>query len=704
MKLTRLIIITLLLFAATVADGHIAVPGHNPTTTHIDNRAVMPRSGHGASRRYTIHTMKRVFGYAASIDTTNLKPRENYAYLKYDIRTNRRNAILLGIPTMFAIANAGDRDHVGETYDRVVMRRPGDFKATRLLERNTIPYSMRTMPTLLRYLTPLIYDELLIDRRILSPFHYRNRRYYRYRVEPFTANTALVSFHPRLKNTKLVRGWARVDTQTGRIIETAFDGEYDLVRFHVALTTGAEGVESLLPEECNLNARFKFLGNDITAEYTSVYNLPKVITDTIINRRDTALLNRVRPIQLSSHEQYLYDRYYAQRDMPQDSSAEGRHHATASKRLWKYLRRSFFVRTRENFGSNNQGYFRVSPILNPQYFSYSSRRGVTYKFDIRGSYYFNNNQSLNLRFKAGYSFKQKQFYFNMPFTLYLNHRRNFFLRAEWASGRRITSSEVVDAIKNERGDSIDWDRLNLKYFSDHSLRTVVNYDLSPRWGIEVGIMTHRRTAVDRKEFEQIGKQTTYTSAAPLFELTYRPRGYNGPILTASYERGIKNFLGSDSKYERMEFDGQYIHQISGLSNLQMRAGAGFYTSRSKGSYFLDYYNFRENNIPGGWNDDWACSFELLNRNWYNASKYYVRANIAYETPLLLVSWLPIVGRLIERERIYVNALSVKHLQPYIEYGYGFATRAFSLGAFLGQRNGHIDGFNVRFGFELFRHW
>ena len=104
--------------------------------------------------------------------------------------------------------------------------------------------------------------------------------------------------------------------------------------------------------------------------------------------------------------------------------------------------------------------------------------------------------------------------------------------------------------------------------------------------------------------------------APIAELTYRPMGYNGPILTIDYERGIRGMLGSDTDYERLEIDGQYKHHLSALSYLQLRAGTGFYTHKGFGSYFLDYSNFRENNIPGGWNDDWACSFELLNSGWY----------------------------------------------------------------------------------------
>ena len=656
-----------------------------------------------ASRRYTLHTMKRVFDYASSVDTTGMYPRESYAYLKYDIRVNKRNAILLTIPTMFAVANTGDREHVGETYNHLVMRRPGDIRTTRLLDRSTIPHQMRTMPTVLQYLIPIIYDEMLIDGRILSPFHYRNRRFYRYRITEFSPGVALVSVRPRLKNTKLVRGWARVESATGRVIETELDGEYDMVRFHIAVKMGDSGIESLAPKECSLNARFLFMGNDITAEYSSVYGMPKVLPDTITNRRDTALINRIRPLPLTSHEEFLLDRYYARRNnAAADSTTKKR--SLFKKRIWYSVGKSMVERTKQSFGTHDQGNVRISPILNPLYFSYSSRRGLTYKLNIRGSYYLNDHQLFDLRFKSGYAFKQKRFYFDFPFTFYMDTRHNAYIRTEWSSGRQITNSEVADAIRHERGDSIDWDRLNLTFFNDHNFKAIAHYDPTPQWGLEVGMSVHKRTAVDKSGFHEMQKSPMYTSVSPLAELTYRPRGYNGPIFTAAYERCIRGLMGSDMAYERFEFDGQYNHRFSELSCLQMRAGTGFYTHKGHDSYFLDYSNFREENIPGGWNDEWACSFELLNSGWYNASEYYVRANVAYETPLLLLAWTPIAGRLIEKERIYVNALAVRHLHPYIEYGYGFTCRAFSVAAFLAQRNWHIDGFNVRIGLELFRHW
>ena len=82
----------------------------------------------------------------------------------------------------------------------------------------------------------------------------------------------------------------------------------------------------------------------------------------------------------------------------------------------------------------------------------------------------------------------------------------------------------------------------------------------------------------------------------------------------------------------------------------------------------------------------------------------MRANVTYESPLMVLSRIPYVGRLMEIERIYMNVLFVEHLHPYIEYGYGFTNRFFSMGVFMATRNTQFDGFGCRFGFELFRDW
>lgn len=683
-----------------------------------------------ADRRYTTNAMKRVFAFAASVDTTGSDSTESRAYVKYRLNINRRNWVLLSIPTMYAIANSGEREHTGEIYYRLTTK-GGDFQLERLASHSTIPHSSNAMSAVMKYLTPRIYGETMFNKAILSPFHYRNRHLYHYRVIPFNDSEALVSFTPKRNNTNLVKGWARIDTGSGRVTETAFDGEYDLMRFHIALTTGHSGLQALLPDKCSVNTRFLFLGNDITSEYSSVFFMPTLPDETLaMQKGDTALLDKARPFPLDSHEELLFSRHSLDKKKKKtiiadtDTAAVKRGNALAKgdittatdtlptatrsdrrkRRLWKRIGENIVGRIRYDFGNDGQGSIRLTPILNPLYFSYSGKRGLIYKMKVKASYAFDSRRALEATVNAGYSFRQRQLYLDIPLTCHFDRRHNGRVKLEWQSGSRITNSEVADAIKRENGDSIRWDKMNLHYFRNHRLKLSASYDISRHWGVEAGLIGYRRSAIDKTHFVQAGKPHVYCAAAPLLEVTFRPTGYHGPVITLDYERSIKGLLGSNTDYERIEADAQYSHGLPCLSALQLRAGVGCYTHKGKESYFLDYTNFRENNVPGGWNDDWACSFELLNSAWYNASDFYVRANATYETPMLLLSWLPVAGRLIERERIYVNALVVRHLYPYVEYGYGLATRAFSLGAFLSQRKGKIDAVSVRVGFELFRRW
>ena len=82
----------------------------------------------------------------------------------------------------------------------------------------------------------------------------------------------------------------------------------------------------------------------------------------------------------------------------------------------------------------------------------------------------------------------------------------------------------------------------------------------------------------------------------------------------------------------------------------------------------------------------------------------MRLNSTYEAPLLLLSWIPVVGQVVEKERIYISALSVRKYTPYFEAGYGFTNRLFSIGIFGGWSPRHFEGVGVKFGFELFNNW
>ena len=199
-----------------------------------------------------------------------------------------------------------------------------------------------------------------------------------------------------------------------------------------------------------------------------------------------------------------------------------------------------------------------------------------------------------------------------------------------------------------------------------------------------------------------GKPQTYNSFAPMLTLKITP-WRKGPIFSVDYERGIKGILGADSDYERWEFDGSLKHAMEPQRRLNAKVGGGFYT-RKKTNYFVDYIHFRDNKLPGGWDDDWSGDFQLLDSRWYNESKYYARAHLSYESPFLVASWIPLLGRIFERERFYLSALSIDRTRPYSEYGYGFSTRFVSIGLFTSFLGSEFQGFDCKFTFELFRRW
>ena len=71
---------------------------------------------------------------------------------------------------------------------------------------------------------------------------------------------------------------------------------------------------------------------------------------------------------------------------------------------------------------------------------------------------------------------------------------------------------------------------------------------------------------------------------------------------------------------------------------------------------------------------------------------------------MLATALPIVGPYIERERLYLNTLSIEHTRLYNELGYGFTCRAFSMGLFASFLNTEFKRLECKFTFELFRRW
>ena len=407
--------------------------------------------------------LQRVLTYKQSVPE-QLDGIHTNVYLRYYFKTDRRNFTLMAIPSMFAISR-GQREYAGESYNTIYIKDNVIKNVVKQINIGTIPRHKDVMETMLKYLMPNIYGITMFDNQILSPFNHYNMRLYKYDITKLTDNRTEIVFHPKRYNTQLISGSAIVDFETGRITKIKFNGEYDMVKFHVDATMGNNGVRSLFPKTCDINATFHFIGNKISVTYNSIYDNHILLPESIINSHDTALMAKIRPYPLPDFITNIYNYNYSiKQDI--DTTKIKKEDSRWKKIFWDSFGDYIINRTKGNFGSNSQGAFRISPILNPLYLSYSGRRGITYKFKLNGSYRFSVNSDISLTLNAGYSFNQHQLYFNIPVKYYFNRDKNGFISVEVGNGNRITNSNIVEQIKNEELDSIDWDKMNLEYFKD----------------------------------------------------------------------------------------------------------------------------------------------------------------------------------------------------------------------------------------------
>ncbi len=661
-------------------------------------------------------TLHRLFDYKSTIHG-NVRGTATNVYTRYTINTDRRNPILMSVPSMYVISKGKRREFIGEIYSRMLFKDIDEYDAYRQVIVGTVPRHRRMMPTVIAYFTPDLYGITMIQDRILSPFHRKNHQVYKYKITTETDSTDRVMFTPKITNTQLVKGFAIVDRRTGRICSAEMNGEYDMIHFKLQLEMGTKGVESLLPLRCDLSGKFGFIGNRLRFSYHNVYGLPTFLPDSIRDNHDRHLMDQLRPDSLSEEERIIYHHYDSLETERELRRLADTTHVEVKKKhnfvkdvLWDMIGDNLVNRVKGSFGGKDKGTFRINPILNPLYFGYSGRKGFVYKFDVRAGYNFTPNRDISMRFKSGYSFKQRQFYFRLPMEFNYNKRRHAFFRVEVGNGNRISNSSILDAIYQEYEsqhipiDSTYISNLGLEDFRDTYVKMENNYDISDYWSILGGFVYHRRSAVNKAGFHELQRSHKYHTSAPALQLQFRPRGWDGPYFTLNWERSFKGLFNSDYEYEKYEFDASLIRQFHRLRSLSLRFGAGAYTLKNSKSYFLDYSNFRDENIRGGWKDDWSGNFQVLRSRYFNSSNYYIRGNATFESPLMILSRLPLVGKYLEMERIYSSALFTQNLKPYVEVGYGFTNRIFSLGVFVGTRNGKFDGIGCEFGIELFDKW
>ena len=229
-------------------------------------------------------------------------------YVKFRFNVEKRNPTLWLIPTMYVLAK-DERQYIRETYNKILYTNEHDYDIVGQVKAGTIRHNRKAMPTLRDMVYTKLYDVALYDGHILSPFHRANRRFYKYREDVNNNDgTTRIDFKPKLFNTQLLNGYAIVETETGRILKSVFNGEFDMITFRTELNYSSKGGHFIIPWRTSTAATFKFAGNRISANLTSVHGCKSELPDSIQWAEGKATMDTLRPIPLTVEEEELYEK------------------------------------------------------------------------------------------------------------------------------------------------------------------------------------------------------------------------------------------------------------------------------------------------------------------------------------------------------------------------------------------------------------
>ena len=626
------------------------------------------------------------------------------SYMRYYVDVRKRSPSMFFVPKMDVFIS-GKRHQVGESIDRVTFYEGDESKSEVIVNSHTLSASgARNITSMTQNMAPYIYNPTILQSFIFSPFHKSNRRLYRYKLKP-VGSWAELTFIPKVLNPQLIKGKALVNPESGQILATTFNCNFRMykLRFDIEMDDGHThlsdsspiSVEMLLPKKAHIDSRMRFLWSKIDTRYDITYSPDIEIPDTFHSYQNRELMDKLRPYPLTEREAELYARYDSlHTPEAQDSIYKSEHTGLSMKRIWKEYVQYLFKTQSTDIGNAN---FRLMPLIDPMFLFHSSTKGFIYRIRTRAVINLGQHFALTFEPTGAYNFRRKRYYYDMPLSWEFSTKHNGRLQLRMMNTDPISNTGIKYQIKHiNKNTDVDFDTLSLEYYKNTHLTLDFQYSFRKWNAMNVGINYFRRSALDRTNYSD---RRVYATFAPYVEWSQNLwRG--GPVATANYEQGIMDVMNGNNSYGKLEYDLSWKIPCSQLRTVSLRLGGGNYFFNEH-NQFLDFNKFRDNNLPEKWNDNWTGDFQLIDRRWYNASDYYIRTNATYESPLLALSWLPIVGKHVRMERVYVNTLFVEKFHPYVELGYGFATKAFSFAAYISSINGKYNNIGCKFSLELY---
>ena len=564
-----------------------------------------------------------------------------------------------------------------------------------------------------------VYNEMSSNERFFMPLREASKKYYSYKLERTFTQKGItyytVSFTPIYKSPKLLEGTFVLEKSTWRVMQFVCDGVDLASEFSIELYMGNTKTTQLLPVNAVIHQKYSYLGNVVTnrnlvninyktitlndkgpkAKNLNISNFYKVRLDSVPVTNDPAFWAEARMIPLQAKEQDLLDQFYTKQSIKENTvhTADSLNDKKINTVAWA---KTIVMNTSYKYKTTD---IKYSGVFNPALLGYSSIDGLIYGQKVNINYELRRQSSLEMNASVGYMFKRKELFTDISTVWNYNPTHLGKLSLSVGNGNRTYSSIFLEEIQ----DSLINNGLNLKdlalnYYKDYYVRLYNTVEVVNGFAIGTGLDYHIRDAADNKIDDSTIGPTTYISGngtdgiikmfkrrntfAPIITLTWTPEQYfrfEGrqkihvrsayPTMKLEFAKGIKGILNSDSEYNRVELDISQNIQLALMQSFQYHIGMGFF-SNQKSEYFTDFHYFAKRNFPETWDDGIGGVFNLLNRQFYNASDSYIQTHFMYESPFIVLNLVPALSKGVVTERLYLSHLYNPYIRSYTEVGYG----------------------------------
>ena len=572
-----------------------------------------------------------------------------------------------------------------------------------------------------------VYSEMSANELFFMPLRETSKKYYRYELKrTFTQNGTTfctISFTPIYKSPKLLEGTFVIEKDSWRVMQFVSEGIDLASEFSIELNMGNSESTKMLPVSAVIHQKFSYLGNVVTnrnlvnINYKSIKlnpkrekeknlnlsNFFKVRLDSVPIQNNSLFWEKSRKIPLQAKEKELLDEFYLEQSREKEKQAAkmGKDSLNDNKNNTMEWAKTMVMDSRYKYKSTSITY---GGIFNPTLFGYSSFDGLTYGQEVKVNYELKRQSSLEFNAFVGYMFKRKELFTDISASWNYNPTHLGRLSISVGNDNKTYSSIFLQEIQ----DSLVNNGLNIKdlafdYYKNYYLRIYNTVEVANGFSIGTGLDYHIRDATDNKVDESaiissISMDNTALNGngtegitklfkrrktfAPVLTLTWTPEQYyrferrqkiyvrsRFPTMKVQFSKGLKGVLGSASEYNRLEFDISQNIQLDLMKSFQYHIGMGFF-SNQKSEYFTDFEYFAKRNFPDTWDDGIGGVFNLLDRQFYNASDTYIQNHFMYESPFIILNLVPVLAKGVVTERLYLSHLFNPYIRSYAEFGYG----------------------------------